>query len=63
MKTKKIQRTFYEDDEMSIVMNAIDEIIWAYVYQTQPRDPAEIESRLSNKVKVTFEIYGEQKPF
>jgi len=48
----KIQKTFYEDDEISIVMNWIDGVIWSHTYQTQPRDPAEIENRLSNKIKI-----------
>lgn len=56
---KRIQRTFTEDTEMSIVMNAIDEIIWAYTYNVEVINPAESESRLSNKVKITFEISEE----
>lgn len=63
MKTRKIQKTFEEDTEMWIVLDAVDDVIWAYSYNTQPRDLAEIESRLSNKIKVIIEIYGEEKPF
>lgn len=55
-KTSKIQRTFCEDTELGIVLNWVDEIVWSHSYQTQPRDPADIESRLSNKIRVKIEI-------
>lgn len=56
----KIQKTFYEDDDVSNPFVWIDEVIWAHVYTTTPRDPAEQESRLSNKIKITIEIYEPQ---
>ena len=56
--TRKIQKTFYEDDEISIPVNWIDNTIWAHTYNYEPRDPAEFETRLSNKIKVTIEIYN-----
>ena len=56
--TRKISKTFYKDDEISIPVNWIDNIIWAYTYNYEPRDPAEFETRLSNKIKVTIEIYN-----
>lgn len=63
MNKRKIQRTFAEDTEMSIVMNEIDSIMYAHSYEVDSKDPAEMEMRLSNKVKITFEITGEIKPF
>lgn len=70
--THKIQKTFYEDDEISIPVNWIDNIIWAHTYNYEPRDPAEdvikaeisyFETRLSNKIKITIEIFGEEEAF
>lgn len=57
----KIQKTFYEDTELGIILNWIDEVIWNHAYTTQPRDPADMQSMLSNKIKITVEIYGEDK--
>jgi len=57
----KTQRTFHEDVDMSIVMNWIDGAVWLHTYQTTPRDPAEIECRLSKKIKITVEVFGEDK--
>ena len=55
----KKSKTFHEDEDVANPFNWIDDIIWAYTYTTTNRDPAEQESRLGRKVKITIEIYGE----
>jgi len=57
----KVQKTFQEDEDMSVVMNWIDGAVWSHTYETKPRDPAEIECRLSKKIKITVEVFGEDK--
>jgi hypothetical protein len=60
MKTR-VWKNFYADTEISIPINWIDEVIWAHTYNHEPADPAEFETRLSNKIKVTIEIYNEDE--
>lgn len=56
---RKLQKTFHEDDDVSNPFVWIDDVIWAYVHTTTPRDPAEEKSTLTNKMKITIEIYGD----
>lgn len=60
MKTK-VWKYFNEDTEISIPVNWIDNVIWAHTYNYEPIDPAEFETRLSNKIKVTIEIITEEE--
>ena len=55
----KIQKTFKEGDEVSIPINWVCDTIWAYVDEFGSRDPAEVRYELSNKIKITVELYGE----
>lgn len=55
----KVWKNFYTDTEISIPLTWIDEVIWAHTYHNEPSDPAEFETRLSNKIKVTIEIFSD----
>lgn len=55
----KIRKTFEQGRDVADILNWFDDIIWAHVEQTEPRDPAEIEYFIANKIKVTIEIYNE----
>jgi hypothetical protein len=57
----KIQKTFQEDDDISGPFEWIDKIIWPHVNIITHADPADMEHRLANKIKITIEVYGEIK--
>jgi len=61
--TRKFQKTFYEDDEVGLTLDWIDNLIWNHTYTTEPAKPFEVETRLSNKIKITIEIFDEEKAF
>ena len=55
----KVQKTFQEGDDVSNPFVWIDEIIWAHTDMIDNRDPAEVRYELSNKIKITVEVYGQ----
>ena len=57
----KVQKTFQEGDDVSNPFVWIDEIIWAHTDMIDNRDPAEVKYELSNKIKITIEIYNDTK--
>jgi hypothetical protein len=58
---RKLQKIFYEDDDLINPIAWVDEILWAHSTYIPNRDPAEVNSILANKVKITIEIYGEEQ--
>lgn len=55
--TRKIQKTFYEDTEAGVIESWVSEVMFDLnVTVIKPRDPAEWQYILTNKVKVTLEI-------
>lgn len=55
----KLQKTFQEDDDLINPISWVDEILWMHSNYRPNRDPAEVNTTLANKVKITIEIYGD----
>ena len=55
----KVQKTFQEGEEPQNLLAWVDNIIWSHLDMIDNRDPAEVRYELSNKIKITIELYGE----
>lgn len=56
----KITKTFYEDDDLINPIAWVDEILWSHSNYVPNKDPAEVNSTLANKVKITIEVYEDK---
>jgi hypothetical protein len=59
----KITKTFYEDDDLINPISWVDEILWKHSNYRANQDPAEVNSTLANKIKITIEVYAETNHF
>jgi len=57
----KLQKTFQEGDDVSEPLNWVSNLIWEHIDIISNRDPAEVKYELSNKIKITIEVYRDDK--
>lgn len=53
---RRITKTFYEDDDLINPISWVDEILWKHSNYLSNIDPAEVNTTLAVKVKITLEI-------
>lgn len=53
----KVQKTFREGVDPITPLSWVDNVIWSHLDMIGNRDPAEVTYELSNKIKITIEIF------